>query len=102
MNAVVLVLAISSLLLLACDHTKDFEFVNATDVRIHVFTSANASEGSAFSLEPGATGGLVTAEKVWRGRVVARDDDGSVVFDQEITWEELEKSGRVIITRTSE
>lgn len=97
----VLGLLLLSVTLLACDRTESFPFENATDVRVYVTITADG-EGVGVSLGPGAVEGIVTGERFWTGRVLARDDDGNIVFDEQISWEELNRRGRVVITRTSE
>ena len=87
--------------LLACDDTESFPFENATNVRIYVTITADA-EGVGVWLEPGAEERIVTSERFWTGRVVARDDFGNVLFDEQISWQELTERGRVVIKRDSQ
>jgi len=102
LKALFLVLIVLSCFLFGCDNTESFTFENSSTVRVHVFTTDDTSERSVFSLEPGERRSLVTAERFWRGRVVARDDAGDLVFDEHVSWEELVSHGGVVITQVTE
>jgi hypothetical protein len=86
--------------LLGCDNTTSFPFENATDARVYVTITADA-EGVGLSIGPGSMKRIATSKRFWTGRVVARDDNGNIVFDEQISWEELEQSGGVVITSGS-
>lgn len=83
----------------SCDHTVSFPFENATGGRVHVSISVDTTR-TDFTLDPGETSEIATSKRFWTGNVVARDDSGNVVFDEQISWQELTEQGKVVITRS--
>ncbi len=96
-NIVVLVAAVSAVLQVACncDPGAQVTYVNMMDKAVWVYRD----DGFVTSLPAGESDTLGTLQSVWKKHVTAKDDEGRVVWEDEITWAELEELGyRVVIT----
>ena len=78
---------------LACDPYPPVEYVNATSQRVTIY------EGGKFfcSLEPHQSNETLADEDAWRPDIKVVAEDGRVLLEDHITWDELEEMGRKIV-----
>ena len=94
--AVCLITAISAI---ACDPGAGVTWVNETDQTLIVYLSDEPDSDRGDPLPPHSTKVLGVIEVVWKDVVVIRDEQGNVLFRQELTWDEFKAMGfRFVIT----
>lgn len=96
MRVWVLVVALVLLLgALACEPWPGVTWENATPQRVAVYKDGKF----AFRLEPQESQDVLASEDVWRPDVRVVAEDGRVLLEDHITWDELKKMGyRIVIT----
>ena len=85
---------------LACepiDGGGTFTFENRTAKTLTFYFEPGADALVRFSLGPFQTTTVAMLRSSWKGRLIARDPAGNIVFDKRITYEELKKMERVVI-----
>ena len=90
------VVALSSLLLaIACEPWDVVEYENHTSERVLVYEGGELQ----FDLEPGETRKFHATEEVWLSDIRIVTDDGQVILEDNIIWEELRRMDfRIVIT----
>ena len=90
------VVALSSLLLaIACEPWDVVEYENQTSERVLVYEGGELQ----FDLEPGETRKFNVTEEVWLSDIRIVTDDGQVILEDNIIWEELRRMDfRIVIT----
>jgi hypothetical protein len=95
--ALLVALVLAALLVLfaavACEPWPPVEYVNATSQRVAIYKGGEF----AFSLEPHQSKNVMASEDVWRPDIKIAAEDGRVLLEDHITWDELEEMGRKIV-----
>jgi hypothetical protein len=78
---------------LACEPWPDVEWENATSERVAVYEGGEL----ALSIEPHEIQAVSTSEDDWRSDVKVVAEDGRVLLDGTITWDDVEQMGRRIV-----
>ena len=93
--AALLGVLLAALAVLACEPWPPVEYVNATSQRVTIY------EGGKFfcSLEPHQSNEAHASEDVWRPDIKVVGEDGRVLLEDHITWDELKHMGyKIVIT----
>jgi hypothetical protein len=80
---------------LACEPWPGVKWENATSQRVAVYEGGKL----AFSLEPHEIQSVSTSEDDWRSDVKVVAEDGRVLLDGPITWDDLEMMGHRIVIK---
>ena|SRR6266540_6434680 len=72
----------------ACDPGAGITWVNRTDQPVNVYFG-DSLEDFSLSVAPGSSVEAATIEHVWKDLIVLRDDEGNILFRQELTWDDL-------------
>ena len=92
---VALVVICSAALAQGCEPWDVVEYSNETEHRVSVYKGGEFQ----FKLGAGETRRFNVTEEVWLNEVRIVTDDGEVVFQDDITWDELrEMSFRIVIS----
>jgi len=78
---------------LACEPWPDVEWENATSQRVAVYEGGEL----ALNLDPHEIQAVSTSEDDWRSDVKVVAEDGRVLLDGPITWDDVEQMGRRIV-----
>ena len=78
--------------LTACDPGADITWVNDTNRTVVVYLDDNFDD-TGDQIEPHSSRTLGTIKAVWNDIIVLRDEEGTVLFRQELTWDELKAQG---------
>jgi hypothetical protein len=78
---------------LACDPYPPVEYVNATSQRVTIYKSGKFS----LALEPHQSVKAHASEDVWLPEIKVVAEDGRVLLEDHITWDELEEMDRKIV-----
>ena len=71
------------------------QYVNATSERITVYEDG----GTGFTVEPHESRGIPAMEQYWTPNIKVVAEDGRVLLEDYITWDELKKMGcKIVIT----
>ncbi len=73
----------------ACDPGATVTWVNESDETVDIFAGDDA-EDFVTTLQPHSSTKLGELKSLWEDIVVIRDKEGTVLFRQELTWDELE------------
>jgi hypothetical protein len=93
--AVSIVLASSAT---GCEYGPDVTWVNQTDHTVLVYSGEQLGDFDT-ALPPHSSKKLAMADFLWDDVVVLRDEQGNVLFRQELTWDEFKAMGfRFVIT----
>lgn len=85
--------------LAACDPGHSVTYVNNTPYRLRIY---DAKDRLVAELEPFEMNTGTELEHLWTGRRVAKTQDGRVVFQADLTWEELKaQDWRIVIEEQS-
>jgi hypothetical protein len=80
----------------ACDPGHSVTYVNNTPYRLRIY---DAKDRLVAELEPFEMNTGSELEHLWTGRRVAKTQDGRVVFQADLTWEELKaQDWRIVVT----
>lgn len=71
-------------------------YVNQTDIAVDVFVG-NGELEHVLTLQPGETKTSGELTSLWPGRVVAHRGDGSTIFSEQVTWEELRQRDFTVV-----
>jgi hypothetical protein len=93
---VVFSVLIAQTLVMACHDTESVRFENRTNVVINVYDDPN-DERPEFVLQPMERVSVGFLRKGYEGMIIAKTLDGTIVFEETITWDELVKRSTVII-----
>ncbi len=85
---IILLLIVLPIALTACDPGAGITWINETDRTVVVFLD-DEYDDSGVSIQPHSSRTLATIKMVWNDIVVLRDEEGTVLFRQELTWDEL-------------
>ncbi len=83
---IILLLVVLPIALTACDPGEEITWTNETDRTIAIYYD---EVFSGIELRPHSSKTLVTIKMVWEDIIVLRDEEGTVLFRQELTWDEL-------------
>jgi len=92
-------LVASALVLPACDQGTDIRIENATEIELNIFYDISPGARVASTLAPFESKEFTVIRDVWKGYLIAKDKSGSVVFQRQITWQELKKLAEIVIRR---
>ncbi len=91
-------LIVVTLAFAGCDPGAGITWVNETDQTVDVYLGDDLDDFDG-SLPPHSSTEAATIKAVWEDVVVIRDEEGTVLFRQELTWDELaEQDFRFVIT----
>ncbi len=79
-------LIVVTLAFAGCDPGEEITWSNETDRTVAIYYD---EVFSGIDLRPHSSKTLVTIKTVWEDVVVIRDEEGTVLFRQELTWDEL-------------
>jgi hypothetical protein len=83
----------------ACDPGAGVTWVNQTDQTLVIYLSDEVGSGRGNPFPPHSTTKQAVIKHVWKNLVVVRDEQGNVLFRQELTWDEFKAQGfRFVIT----
>ena len=83
----------------ACDPGAGVSWVNETDETVVVYLRDEFVEEFGSTVPPRSTKTEAVIKAVWKDVVVIRDEQGNVLFRQELTWDELKaQDWRIVIT----
>jgi hypothetical protein len=89
---------ILSVAAIACDPVAGATWVNQTDHTVLVYSGDQLDDFDT-TLPPHSSKKLAMADFLWDDVVVLRDEQGNVLFRQELTWDEFKAQGfRFVIT----
>ena len=71
-----------------CDPGAEITWVNETDQTVDVYLGDDSNDFDG-SYPPHSSTEVGTIKAVWDDVIVIRDRDGTVLFRQELTWDEL-------------
>ena len=84
---------------IGCEYGPDVTWVNQTDENIVIYLSDELSSDLGTHLPPQSTKTEFLGDDLWKGLVVVRDEQGNVLYRQELTWDEFKAIGyRFVIT----
>jgi len=83
----------AAMLSFGCENDAAIDFTNGTERVVEVYQGGKF----AFELEPGETRGIATFKKDWLPEILVVADDGMVVLDESITWQQLESMDFLIV-----
>jgi hypothetical protein len=93
--ALVIALLVLPLAALACEPGRIPEYENATSQRVTVYKDGIAM----FSLEPHGSTTIPMFKEDWLPNIRVVAEDGRVLLEDHITWDELKKMGyKIVIT----
>ena len=99
---VCVVLAVLAVLLafgVACESGPDVTWVNQTDQTVLVYLRDEFRRDLGTPLPPHSSRIELVTEFVWEDVIVIRDEQGNVLFRQELTWDALKaQRWRFVIT----
>jgi hypothetical protein len=81
----------------ACEPGRTVAVEDATTTTITLFFDAAADARPEFTLRPLETKRIVFTRGGWKDIVIAKDSSGTVIFDERITWDELQHMQRIVI-----
>ena len=87
-SLVIPALVVMTLAFAGCDPGAGITWVNETDQTVVVYLDDNFDDTGS-QIEPHSSRTLDTIKAVWNDIVVLRDEEGTVLFRQELTWDEL-------------
>ena len=94
-SASLLVTAVLIFLLVACEPGMEVVYTNNTSQLVTVYKGG----ARAFDLEPGESKKPATVKKYWLPEIKIVGEDGRVLLEDRITYDELEKmGGKIVIT----
>ncbi len=94
-SASLLVTAVLIFLLVACEPGMEVVFTNNTSQKVTVYEGIVRT----FDLEPGESMNPATVRQFWVPEIKIVGEDGRVLLEDHITYEELEKmGGKIVIT----
>jgi hypothetical protein len=94
-SAAMLGVLVAALGAFACEPGRIPEYENATSQRVTIYKDGMP----AFSLEPGESTGIAMFEEDWLPDIKIVAEDGRVLLEDHITWDELEEMGyKIVIT----
>ena len=83
----------------ACDPGAGVSWVNESDETVVVYLRDEFVEELGSTVLPRSTKTEAVIKAVWEDVVVIRDEQGNVLFRQELTWDEFKAQGfRFVIT----
>ncbi len=85
---IILLLVFLPIALTACDPAAGITWVNETGQTVDVYLGEDLDDFDG-SLPPHSSTEADTIKAVWEDIVVLRDKEGTVLFRQELTWDEL-------------
>ena len=81
----------------ACEPGTTVPVENATTSTLTLFYETGLDATPRFTLQPFESKRIVIPRRGWRERLIAKDSSGRVVFDQRITWDQLERMEKIVI-----
>ena len=92
-------LALLGAMATACDPGAGVTWVNQTDQSVVIYLSDEVGSGRGNPLPPHSTTTQAVIKHVWKNMVVIRDEQGNMLFRQELTWGDFKAQGfRFVIT----
>ena len=93
--ALVIALLVLPFAAVACEPGCPAEYVNATSERITVYEDG----GTGFTVEPHQSRGIPAMEQYWTPDIRVVAEDGRVLLEDHITWDELkEMDCKIVVT----
>ena len=86
-------LIVVTLAFAGCDHGAGITWVNETDQTVVVYLGEDLDDIDVRLLPRSTNMKVATIKAVWEDVVVLRDEEGTVLFRQELTWDELKAQG---------
>lgn len=91
-------LIVITLAFAGCDPGAGITWVNETDKTVDVYLGEDLDDFDV-RLLPRSIKEIATIKAVWEDVVVLRDEEGTLLFRQELTWDELEAQDfRFVVT----
>ena len=72
-------------------------FANETSEEITVLYGKDPNAAIILTLTAGEMTKAVVYESLWQGSLVARDSSGEIIFEVELSWEELNELEQIVI-----
>ncbi len=88
LRLIIILLVVLPIALTACDPGAGITWISETDRTVVVFLD-DEYDDSGVSVQPHSSRTLATIKAVWNDIIVLRDEEGTVLFRQELTWDEF-------------
>ena len=86
---------LAAMLSIGCENDDIVDFVNETGHVVEVYQAGEF----VFELDPGETRGIVLFSKDWTPEITVIANDGTILLDETIAWEQVESMDhRIVIT----
>lgn len=82
----------------ACDTEEELTWINETDLELGIFFG-DSIDNRDLIIGPNSTEIRGAISDLWEDVVVVRDEDGNVLFREEITWDELKAQDFTFVIR---